>query len=184
MEKTKAAIIDAFEQLLDEKPFNKITVKDIVSRCQINRNTFYYHYQDIPELVQQLMERKVDQLIAIHYTPHSPVECIEPILQYGLEHRRAILHVYRYIPREDFLPYLDRTVRYTIKRYFTLKCEGLSVSEEDVRCLTHYYKCALVGLLLDWADEGMSEEAVDRFRPVYRLLEGTEALAFSRCLRK
>lgn len=52
MNRTKNAIIDAFWLLLEEKPYNKITVKDIVERCQINRNTFYYHFHDIPELLE------------------------------------------------------------------------------------------------------------------------------------
>ena len=47
MKKTKETIIDAFWQLLEEKPFNKITVQNIVERCHLNRNTFYYHFQDI-----------------------------------------------------------------------------------------------------------------------------------------
>ena len=52
MKKTKETIIDAFWQLLEEKPFNKITVQNIVERCHLNRNTFYYHFQDIPNLAE------------------------------------------------------------------------------------------------------------------------------------
>lgn len=52
MKKTKEIIIDAFWQLLEEKPFNKITVQNIVERCALNRNTFYYHFQDIPNLAE------------------------------------------------------------------------------------------------------------------------------------
>lgn len=57
MNRTKDIIIDAFWQLLAEKPYNKITVKDIVDRCQINRNTFYYHFHDIPELLEDTVKR-------------------------------------------------------------------------------------------------------------------------------
>lgn len=56
MNSTKAAIIEMFWQLLDKKPYSKITVKDIVTGCQINRNTFYYYFQDIPDLLQQTTE--------------------------------------------------------------------------------------------------------------------------------
>lgn len=48
---TKKAIISTFEELLNERPLNKITVKDIVGRCGINRNTFYYHFEGIPSLL-------------------------------------------------------------------------------------------------------------------------------------
>ena len=40
---TKEVIIKTLFELLNEKPLAKITVKDIVERCGVNRNTFYYH---------------------------------------------------------------------------------------------------------------------------------------------
>ncbi len=45
---TKQAIETAFLQLLNEKPLNKISVRDIVEKCGINRNSFYYHFQGYP----------------------------------------------------------------------------------------------------------------------------------------
>ena len=44
MNRTKLAIVDTFWQLLEEKSYHKITVQDIVDRCQVNRNTFYYYF--------------------------------------------------------------------------------------------------------------------------------------------
>ena len=50
---TKKAIKETFIELLDERPLNKITVKDIVEACGINRNSFYYHFEDLPALVEE-----------------------------------------------------------------------------------------------------------------------------------
>ena len=41
---TKEIIARTFTELLEEKSMAKITVKDIVERCGVNRNTFYYHF--------------------------------------------------------------------------------------------------------------------------------------------
>ena len=49
---TKIAIAYAFKDLLSEKPINKITINDITDKCNINRQTFYYHFQDIRDLVE------------------------------------------------------------------------------------------------------------------------------------
>lgn len=49
---TKEIIAKTFTELLDEKSMSKITVKDIVERCGVNRNTFYYHFKDIPDVVE------------------------------------------------------------------------------------------------------------------------------------
>ena len=51
-ERTEKTIMDAFLTLLNQYPLDKICVKDIVSACGISRNTFYYHYQDIYDLLR------------------------------------------------------------------------------------------------------------------------------------
>ena len=126
MERTRGAIVNAFIQLLSEKPVNKITVKDIVERCGVNRNTFYYHFHDIPDLAEQMMEEKADQLIQNHYQPHQPIECIRPLVRYGLRHRTAVLHIYQYLPRDTFLAYLNRLTFRLMQEYFTAATDGLA----------------------------------------------------------
>ena len=58
MDGTRGTIVQGFERLLNEKPVNKITVKDIAETCGINRNTFYYHFQDIPGLLEEIMGKR------------------------------------------------------------------------------------------------------------------------------
>ena len=56
---TRRAIMEAFMQLLNERPVSKIAVKDIVELCGINRNTFYYHFQDKYDLIERIFKREV-----------------------------------------------------------------------------------------------------------------------------
>ena len=60
---TKKAIIDAFIELIGERPFDKITVKDIVTRCGVNRNTFYYYFEDIYALVDELFKIETQNIL-------------------------------------------------------------------------------------------------------------------------
>ena len=57
---TRRAIMESFLKLLDARPLNKITIKDIVEECGINRNTFYYHFQDIPDLIEAIAKEESD----------------------------------------------------------------------------------------------------------------------------
>ena len=54
---TKNAIKQAFIKLLHERPLKQITVKDIVEECGINRNSFYYHFADIPTLTEEIIRK-------------------------------------------------------------------------------------------------------------------------------
>lgn len=49
---TQKAIRASFIKLLNQKPLSQITIKDIVDDCGVNRNTFYYYFQDLPDLVE------------------------------------------------------------------------------------------------------------------------------------
>ena len=44
---TKKLIMTTFQTMLEELPFDKITVAALVKRAGVSHNTFYYHYQDI-----------------------------------------------------------------------------------------------------------------------------------------
>lgn len=60
---TTKAIKKAFFELLTKKSIDQITIKDITSRCGVSRNTFYYHYEDLTALVEEIMMSMVDALI-------------------------------------------------------------------------------------------------------------------------
>ena len=60
---TRKAIMESFIKLHNEKPLSKITVKEIVDDCGINRDSFYCHFQDIPYLVEEMLQEEADRLI-------------------------------------------------------------------------------------------------------------------------
>ena len=53
--KTKTSIKDSFIDLVKEKGYNKVSVTDIVKKANINRNTFYLHYEDKEDLIKTLI---------------------------------------------------------------------------------------------------------------------------------
>ena len=53
---TRQIILHTLTELMNEKPLYKITVKDIVERCGVNRNTFYYHSRDIPDAAEAMVK--------------------------------------------------------------------------------------------------------------------------------
>ena len=63
---TKRKIFATFLTILEKKPFDKITVRDIVEACDINRNTFYYYYSDIYELLEEIFKFEFSEMIENH----------------------------------------------------------------------------------------------------------------------
>ena len=76
---TEKAIKESFIRLLNDMPLTKITVKDIVEDCGINRNSFYYHYQDVPSLLNQIIVEQAEHLIR-DYPSISRMRWMKPLI--------------------------------------------------------------------------------------------------------
>lgn len=53
--RTRKLIMDSFIELSGKKEFKDITVKDITAEAMINRATFYYHFEDIYDLLDKVL---------------------------------------------------------------------------------------------------------------------------------
>lgn len=111
---TKKAITDVFWQLLEEKPYNKITVQNIVDRCQVNRNTFYYHFQDIPTLAELSIQEWAESMIAKNYQVGSPANCIIPVMQELTNRKTACINLYNSANRESLMRYVNKTCQHIV----------------------------------------------------------------------
>ncbi len=182
MERTKTAIIDAFQQELERVPINKITVKTIVERCGITRNTFYYYFDGIPELVEYHLTVMADQLMDSFDKP-DPGKELERVIGYFAQRKKSVLHIYRYVPRERFLMVLDKIAVHIVERSMKQATEKTPIPEEELTALTRYYKGALVGGLLDWFESGMSYDMDISVAMICELMKGSTRKAIEKCCK-
>lgn len=167
---TKSAIKAAFIQLLNERPLSKISVKSIVDICNISRNTFYYHYQDIPSLLEEIIKDAANNLTSRHDTVLSMEECIEKACAFVKENRRAVYHIYNSIDRGAYEDFLMRMCEHTAHLLVDELAVGGHVSSEDKEALIYFAKCQFFGLCMDWTKSGMNDNITDKYRRAVRLL--------------
>ena len=60
---TKKTIAASLKKFMERKPLSKITVSEIVTDCGINRNTFYYHFEDIQALLKWMLEQEAVEVL-------------------------------------------------------------------------------------------------------------------------
>ena len=60
---TKKQLAEALKEAMHHKSFSKISVKDIVEVCGINRKTFYYHFEDIYDLLRWTLDLEQKETI-------------------------------------------------------------------------------------------------------------------------
>ena len=92
--RTQAVIMQAFMDLLTRKPLDKITVKDVIEEADINRNTFYYYYENIPALLDAFFAREIRDFSESTERSESFVEEYRRLSAVVRNNRRAIYHIY------------------------------------------------------------------------------------------
>lgn len=82
--KTKKAIYKAFEELINIKNIEKITIKEIAEKAKINRKTFYSHYESIEAFQHELLKGLTDEVNKIinNPYPHTFKDTLVSIYQY------------------------------------------------------------------------------------------------------
>lgn len=165
---TRRAIKETFITLLEERPLSDITVKDIVETCGINRNSFYYHFQDIPALLEEIVMEEAEAIIQKYPSVNSIVECFDAVIEFASHRKRAIMHIYRSVKRDVFERYLMDVCEYLIRDYINMVFrEEKTVAEKDKQTILLYYKCVCFGLAVDWLNRGMKEEDAQAIRRIF-----------------
>ena len=181
---TRTAIKASFMKLLNERPLDKISIKDIVEDCGVNRNTFYYHFQDIYALVQEIFEEETRRVLSENPIQDQWQEAFIEATRFAMENRRAVYHIYNSISREQLERYLFQVSEGLMGRFIQAQAEGLDVSEEDLHYTTVFYKHAVSGTILEWLQNNMEEDPVYAIRKMGTLFQGSIRRALENSSRK
>lgn len=170
---TKKAIAYTFKDLLREKPFNKITVNDIANKCDINRQTFYYHFQDIRDLIEWICIEEVDNILEKENECEKWEDKFLLIFRIMEEEKIFVENIYYSVSVEVLRSNLYRLVYPIIYREILEKSKGKNLREEDKKFITDFYKYSFVSIVLNWIDKGMHENPELIIAKVSRLITGT-----------
>ena len=166
---TKKAIKETFIVMLEEHPLSEITVKDIVEKCGINRNSFYYHYQDIPALIEEIVKEEAEQILEKYPSVSTIVECFDALTEFATHRKRAIMHIYRSVNREVFERHLMTVAEYFVSNYVSIVITDDNIGDADKQTVIDYYKCVCFGLVLNWLNTGMTDEYARQIRRIFLL---------------
>lgn len=149
---TKKTMVESLKNAMKNKPFSKITVSEIVKDCGLNRKTFYYHFQDIYDLLKWTLEE----------------EAIEIVKEFNLvvDYEKAIYFVIDYVEENDYLiscAYdsiglvqmkrffyndLKEIISYTIDKAETTL--DTKIKPDFKEFVSKFYTEALAGMLIEW----------------------------------
>lgn len=171
---TKNLIKEEFMKLLEEKSFNSITIAELSERCEINRNTFYYHYEDIYSLVKEILKDEIQKVDEKFNSTFSWEKSLLTAASFLLENKKAAQNIFRSIDKKDTDLYIYKICEAVMSKFVENECitKNIKASEEDKALVIDFYRAALVGLLEKWILDGMKKSPDDFIYRVGELFEG------------
>ncbi|WP_299034945.1 TetR/AcrR family transcriptional regulator [uncultured Anaerococcus sp.] len=185
---TKNLIKEEFIKLLEEKSFNLITISEIANKCEINRNTFYYHYEDIYTLVKEVLADEIKKVDQEFDSSSSWEKSLITASSFFLENKKAAQNLFKSIDKKDTDAYLYKICESVMSKYIENECllKNIEATEEDKALVTNFYRIALVGLLDKWVLDGMDKSPDDFIYRLGKLFDGNieRSLRISESLSK
>lgn len=168
---TKSQIAEALIVLLQKKPINKVTINEIAEQCGISRMTFYYHFQDIYDLVDWYLAEEAEKMLNHRVTNDDWQKGLLQALESVQANRALVLNVYRSMDREQIERYLRRMMEQLLSDMIDEAAADLSISDEGKHQVAVFYIHAFIGVVLAWISDGMQEEP-------RKLINTTSAIAY------
>ena len=126
-----------------------------VEICGVNRQTFYYHFDDVYDLLEWVFEEDANRVL-----PHKVVyehwrEDVMVFMEYLKENSAFTLNVYNSNSRLYMLRYIKGRLRECIRSFSEIVAENRSIDRQDFEFIVEFYSNIVVGLISQWMDQGM-----------------------------
>ena len=152
MERTQTAVQEAFLELLQERDFEKISIRDITERANINRSTFYLHYLDKYDLLQQMILHKlneIDRYVGTFSREDGPTQNLETIRSL-VSHFDGNRSFYKLILQRSSAQYCHALFQEKISGWarFVMNNDQMPADEQEFN--VHLVVSAMDGILTWW----------------------------------
>jgi len=152
---TKESLADALRQMMQVKPIDKITVKDLVEICGVNRQTFYYHFDDVYDLLEWVFEEDANRVLPREVVYEHWRQDVLFFMQYLQENSAFTLNVYNSNSRLYMLRYLEEKMERCIRSFAVIVSDGSNIDRQDFEFVVRFYAKCAIGFISRWLDLGM-----------------------------
>lgn len=172
---TKKALAQSLKELGATKILDKITVADITDHCGVNRQTFYYHFNDKYELLNWIYTEDLFIPLTKDLTFENWGEKLVSLFRYMKQQKAFFMNTIK-SSNNFFAEYSNKIFAELFKKAIAdLKMYShLSQKEKDI--YARFFAYGLTGVIVDWAMKGMKENEEELSMLMQHLVLRTEEL--------
>lgn len=174
---TKKALATSLKKLMMKTSLEKITVKDVVADCGVNRQTFYYHFQDIYDLLGWIYRTEAVDGIGDCKTYDTWQQGYLKVFQYVSDNIIFCKNTFHSLGREHLDRFLHEVTYELIMGVINEVAKGTKMTGEEKDFVANFYTSAFIGLITLWIQDGIKEEPERIVDHLNKLIEGDIARA-------
>ncbi|MCT4479025.1 TetR/AcrR family transcriptional regulator [Bacillus sp. BA3] len=163
--KSKMALKESLISLMQNKDFRDISITDIVELADLNRGTFYKHYQYKEELLEEVMEDVIADLIISYREPYKNVdtftinELTASVIKI-FEHVANYANIYTLILKSNAWPTLLERICNELKKLPLEDLEDYRPNPKiNIELASSYQAYAILGMIIEWVNTGFKYSA-------------------------
>lgn len=158
--KTKQSLAQALKQQMKHKQLSKITITELCDICQINRKTFYYHFEDIYDLLKWTLEQEAVEVVKNFDLVVNTEEALRFVMAYADENKDIINSALDSMGHEEIQ-------RFFYNDLFNVIYGAIEEGEYDLKIvvdpqfknfLAAFYTEASAGILIEWVKNRMKQD--------------------------
>ncbi len=165
MKDMKTQIADTFSELLEKEDLDKITVTKLIEACQISRQTFYYHFHDIMDVLEWTFRRATHELLEKSLNESERINALLAYLQFVKKHRKKLKRLVDSRKWYQIEGMMVDAVAVYLEKMAQSRPREVQVSYEEMQIMFRFYACGMVGVLVQCMEEGK----VDEERVLYQI---------------
>lgn len=170
---TEKALAASLKKLLEKKTLDKITVKDITDDCGVNRQTFYYHFHDVYDLVEWIFVQQAQKYMYDEIDTKNWREVISDIMEGLLDDKAFIMNAYYSLNRRQLEQFMQKLARPAILDLVVKAADGRNIRQEDIDFVADIFTFGLVGILTEWVAGGMDPIIKEKMDKFFVIVDGT-----------
>ena len=151
---TKRMIADAFLRLTQQKNLDKITIKDIVECCNISRQAFYYHFQDILDVIEWIVQKEMQRAFEECLKIEEPRDALLYMVRHTIEHDDKINRLLSSQHGEQIQQFLMQTFCNLLRETRIKRRVRINLPTTEADTALHFLAFGTVGVIKEAIKNG------------------------------
>ncbi len=149
---TKLQLANALKDLMQKTSFQKITIQNVTDHCGLNRQTFYYHFKDMFDLLNWIYQNEIFREIDRNQNWRS---ILLITVDYAQKNKVFLRNTNRSLRKETMEKFLSPAFLKWVSLLFDSACDDSSLKQEDRSFLIGFLTTAFLNSFLQWVSNGM-----------------------------